>query len=386
MLTTVAVAGYRSLRDLVVPLDSLTVITGPNGAGKSNLYKALRLLASAGSDGAVAALAREGGLASTLWAGPEAGGARGSRPAQGTVRRGPIAVRLGFAGDDLGYAMELGVPGPSETVFSRDPEIKVEAAWSGPFLRPAALLSERRGPSVRLRGHGDGADRWTVFERTLPPWASMLAEVGDPASAAELLALRHTLRNWRFYDHVRTDQDAPARRSTIGTRTPVLSADGSDLAAALQTIREQGHAPRLAQAIDEAFPGSAIAVEDHSGRLELRLTQPGLLRPLEANELSDGTLRYLIWVAALLSERPAQLLVLNEPETSLHPSLLAPLAALIADAAERSQVVVVSHAPALVASLRGSGARVHELQKQSGETVLVGQGLLDAPPWHWPKR
>ncbi len=386
MLTAVAVAGYRSLRDLVVPLESLTVVTGPNGSGKSNLYRALRLLAAAGSDGAVAALAREGGLPSVLWAGPEAGAAGRLGPTQGTVRRGPIAVRLGFAGDQFGYAMDLGIPGPGETMFSRDPEIKVEAAWSGPFLRPASLLSERRGPSVRLRGAPDDSDRWTVFERTLAPWASMLAEVGDPASASELLALRQTLRSWRFYDHVRTDQDAPARRSTVGTRTPVLSADGSDLAAALQTIREQGHAPRLARAIDEAFPGSTIAVEEHGGRLELRLAQPGLLRPLAADELSDGTLRYLIWVAALLSERPAELLVLNEPETSLHPSLLEPLAALIADAAERSQVVVVSHAPALVASLREAGARVHELRKETGETVLAGQGILDAPPWHWPKR
>ncbi|WP_324190128.1 AAA family ATPase [Nocardia farcinica] len=45
MLTTLSVANYRSLRELVVPLGELTVITGTNGAGKSNLYRALRLLA-----------------------------------------------------------------------------------------------------------------------------------------------------------------------------------------------------------------------------------------------------------------------------------------------------------------------------------------------------
>ena len=41
----------------------------------------------------------------------------------------------------------------------------------------------------------------------------------------------------------------------------------------------------------------------------------GLLRPLRGAELSDGTLRYLLWVAALLTPRPPELLVLNEPET-----------------------------------------------------------------------
>jgi predicted ATPase len=214
----------------------------------------------------------------------------------------------------------------------------------------------------------------------------MLTEVGDPATAPELIALRESLRNWRFYDHVRTDRDAPARHGQVSTRTPVLASDGSDLAAALQTIREQGHEPALEAAIDRAFPGGAVSVDDRGGRLELQFHQPGLLRPLDAAELSDGTLRYLIWVAALLSQRPAEFLVLNEPETSLHPSLLEPLADLIVDAASRSQIVVVSHAAALVTALSSHGALVHELQKSQGETVLRGQGALDAPAWHWPKR
>lgn len=382
MLTAVAVEGYRSLRQLVVPLAPITVVTGPNGSGKSSLYRVLRLLAAVGRDGAVAALAREGGLPSTLWAGPEAG-TRGGGPAVGTVRRGPVSLRLGFGSDEFGYAIDFGLPRPDrDSLFSRDPEIKVESVWSGPFLRPSSVLSERRGPSVRLRS--DGA--WVVFGRTLPPWASMLSEIGDPAQAAELLALRASLRGWRFYDHVRTDQGAPSRSSIVGTRTPVLASDGSDLAAALQTIIEQGGGGRLEAAVHSALPGSQVEIEDREGRFAVLLRQPGLLRPLEVEELSDGTLRYLLWVAALLSERPAELLVLNEPETSLHPSLLGRLGGLIASAAARSQLIVVSHSPTLVDTLAAEGALVHELAKQNGETVLQGQGALDAPPWHWPAR
>ncbi len=87
------------------------------------------------------------------------------------------------------------------------------------------------------------------------------------------------------------------------------------------------------------------------GRFEIAMHQHGLLRPLRATELSDGTLRYLLWIAALLTPRPPELLVLNEPETSLHPDLLPALGRLIANAAERSQVLVVTHAPKLIASL-----------------------------------
>jgi predicted ATPase len=71
MLSALAVSGYRSLRDLVIPLDRLNLVTGANGSGKSNLYRALRLLAEIAQGRIIPSLAREGGLQSTLWAGPE---------------------------------------------------------------------------------------------------------------------------------------------------------------------------------------------------------------------------------------------------------------------------------------------------------------------------
>lgn len=383
MLTTLAIEGYRSLRHVVVPLTGLTVITGANGTGKSSVYRSLRLLAEASRNGAIAALAREGGLPSTLWAGPENGTPDGM-PTQGTRRKGPVALRLGFASDEFSYAIDLGLPVPSDrTMFGRDPEIKVESVWSGPVLRPSTLLTERHGPLVRIRG-ADG--EWARHETGLRPYDSMLGQLADPRTAPELLALREQLRSWRFYDHFRTDATAPARTPQVGTRTPVLGADGADLAAALQTARELGPHGALDAAIGRAFPGSAVEITDHDGLFGLELRQPGLLRPLSASELSDGTLRYLLWVAALLSPRPPALLVLNEPETSLHPDLIEPLAGLIASAAENSQVVVVSHAPRLIAALDGLGASRIELLKSLGETSVVGQGPLDEPQWSWPKR
>src|SRR3954452_20805989 len=66
MIHTLAISGYRSLRDLALPLDRLTLVTGANGTGKSSLYRALRLLADASLNSVVASLAREGGLPSTL--------------------------------------------------------------------------------------------------------------------------------------------------------------------------------------------------------------------------------------------------------------------------------------------------------------------------------
>jgi predicted ATPase len=374
VIQTLAVENYRSLRKLVLPLSPLTVVTGANGTGKSSLYRALRLLADASRNGAIAALAREGGITSTLWAGPEQGAKKG-RPVQGTVRTKPIELRLGFGGDEYGYALDLGFPRPGETMFNLDPEFKREALWNGPALRPSMLVADRAGHAVRAR-NADG--EWGSVNIRLTD--SMLSELAEP----EVLLLRDRMRSWRFYDQFRTDRDAPARQSRIGTRTPVLDHDGADLPAALQTIREVGAAASLDEAIADAFPGSRVDIVDSDGRFGLRFHQYGLLRPLDAAELSDGTLRYLLWVAALLTPRPPELLVLNEPETSLHPDLLPPLAHLVTTAATRSQVVVVTHSSVLVGAL--AKASVLTLVKEAGTTVLEGQGLLDQPSWHWPQR
>jgi predicted ATPase len=84
--------------------------------------------------------------------------------------------------------------------------------------------------------------------------------------------------------------------------------------------------------------------------------------------------------------------VLNEPETSLHQELLPPLAGLITDAAQRCQVVVVSHSAVLIEAMRerisepGSDAAVIELVKDDGHTRVVGQRVLDEPFWAWPGR
>ena len=77
--------------------------------------------------------------------------------------------------------------------------------------------------------------------------------------------------------------------------------------------------------------------------------------------------------------------MLNEPETSLHPELIGPLAHLIA-ASSKTQVIVVTHAQPLVTAFGDGPARVLELVKEDGRTLLAGQGILDEPAWHWPSR
>jgi predicted ATPase len=325
LITTIAVANYRSLRDVIVPLRKLNLLTGSNGSGKSNLYRALRLLAETAQGNVIGSLAREGGLDHVLWAGPPTFSKamkRGTMPIEGLRRTGPVRLLLGYSTEQFGYSIDLGMPSSqseSTSAFVRDPEIKREVIWNGQLYRSASIMVDRRGKMLRARS----SRTWDVISGELEPYESMLSELADPERTPDILMVRQEVRSWRFYDQFRTDPLAPARQLHVGTLTPVLSNDGHDLVAALQTINEIGDAGALASAVDDAFPGSILEISQQHGLLALRLRQRGLLRALETAELSDGTLRYLLWIAALLTPRPPSLMVMNEPETSLHPELLA---------------------------------------------------------------
>lgn len=360
-----SVSGYRSIRSIELKLRQVNILTGPNGCGKSNLYNAVFLLAKAARGGLARAIADEGGMSSVLYAGPE--GKRFTRKAP--LRRVILAVTT----DVFEYELQLGLPkcGPPTTVqslFLFDPEVKEESIrFVGSGSRPVTML-ERTGPSASIR---DAEGRMTAYPFALNSSDSVLAQISEPHRYPETSQLREQLRRWRFYHGFRTDAESALRRPRIGVMTSVLDHDGSDLAAALQTIIEIGDADALTEAVAHAFDGARIEILSEDTRFRLRMYTPGVLRPLEATELSDGTLRFLCVTAALLSPRPPDLLALNEPETSLHPDLLEPLARLIARASRNAQLWITTHSPILASAVeRVTGERPIRLRLSEGQTVI----------------
>jgi predicted ATPase len=385
VLHTLAFDNYRSLRSLRIGLGPLNLITGANGTGKSNVYRALQMLSHAVNGELGRALAREGGMPSAFWAGPERSKSfavtRRAKKTEGTVGGAPKRLAIGFMADDFGYELKLGLNSgpPISSAFCLDPEVKEEWIWHGTKRTPRAVMLERRALSAFVR---DASGTRVPYPLQLDLGESILSQLREPHRYPEISSLRERIKRFRFYHHFRVDELSPIRQPQIGTFTPVLSHDGADLAAALQTILEIGDDETLRSAIAEAFDGAQLGIEHESGRFEAVLHMQGMLRPLRAAELSDGTLRFLCLLAALLSPRPPEMLVLNEPEASLHPSLLAPLAGLIAAAAERSQVLVVSHAHGLIDGLVARAEpTLIELAREDGETRVLGQSPLEEPPW-----
>jgi predicted ATPase len=349
MLRELRVSGFRSLRSVQLEIEPLTVILGPNGAGKTNLYSALQLLSSAAAGTLAQSLAQQGGLPSALWAGP---------------RRKQEPVRIEVLADltDFSYELQVGLVPPPQGPFMLDPDVKEER-----LLIEKSVIAERKGA---LGWSRDAEGIRQKFPQPMWGGEAMLSQVIEPQRFPLLAELRARLLAWRFYHSFRTDLEAPARTPQIGVRTSALFHDGRDLAAALMTIREIGDAPALSAAVDRAFPGSTLELDSEDGVFSFGLSMPGLLRPMEARELSDGTLRFLYLLAALLSPRPPPFLALNEPETSLHENMLDALGSLISSAAERGQIFLVTHSEKLAQSL--PTAKVYLVSKSEGATVVNG--------------
>lgn len=356
-LTDVAISNYRSIRQLSIPIHPLSVFVGENGVGKSNLYKSLSLLRDAATGRITRTIAEDGGLKSVCWSGPRKRGEDGR-------------LRLSARFDRLRYSIELGFPGPVEAAFSGEPMIKAESIEMTQGKR-AVQLMERKNSLVSVRGES-GA--WSSHKDAVLPSETALAGFSDGKQCPEIDLIRNAMLGWRFYHDFRTDPASPIRKPCLAITTPSLSADGSDLAAAmatLYTIRED--ASDIQEAIQDAFPGAELRAWEESGLCEFDLQLADMPRPFRAHELSDGTLKYICLLAVFMGYRLPPFIALNEPETSLHPSLLAPLARLIAKASRRADIWIVTHSEHLMDALRSeSSVPLRRVIKPKGATTIEG--------------
>jgi predicted ATPase len=368
-LTAISIQGYRSIQRLHFDIDACSIFIGANGVGKTNLYKALGLLRAAADGNLTRAIAQEGGIESVLWAGKRYG-------------KQPVRMTLEAQFEELQYEVEIGLPfsypirvplaerKTAEAAFKIEPLVKEERLTARVGQRKVVMM-ERKGPMVALR-NDEGVRE--VHKDAVLSSETALAAFRDASRYPEIEAVRRELLEWRLYHDFRTDDASPIRQPCHAITTPTLSSDGHDLAAVLATlflIRED--TVDLAAAIDDAFPGARLHAEDEGSWCKLEMQFPDMPRPFGAHELSDGTLKYLCLLGALMGYRLPSLIALNEPEASLHPALLPPLARLIAQAAQRTRIWIVTHSEALAAALyEETGKKARRVIKEDGATNIEG--------------
>lgn len=358
------VTGYRRLRAVEFNLRPLNVLIGANGIGKTSILQAFDLLAASANGDLENAIAESGGMQSLLTADGKAS---------------DLIFEVQLPQDHtpaLDYQLILSMQGYGYAISHE------QLAERGGLASPK-LVKYIDSHGAQIRYHYDG----NLVE---PNWEyksleSALNQV--PKMYREAEAFRHRLADVSEIYHILD----VSRRAPVRMPQPIGPADtpgknGEDLLACLHTIRE------TARERFESIEDSLRAVFPTFKRLEFPAPANGLLtlgwrdedftRPIYANELSEGTLRFLWLITLLQSPGLPRITLIDEPEVSLHPDMLRLLADLMREASARTQLIVATHSDRFVRFLEAGELLVCDRDEAGGMTVSWADAPeLDIAAW-----
>jgi predicted ATPase len=342
-------------------LQPLNVLIGPNGSGKSNLIEALELLRALPTDFA-AAIRDGGGATEWLWK-----GANGSSAVTIDVELGDCAITH----RPLRYRVEFAAVQSRVEVL--DEAVEEARPVSG---KPDVLFYYRfqRGrPAISVRDGGSHEKRSSrkLQRDALIPDQSVLAQRKDPDLYPEVTWLGRqfggiqTFRDWSF------GRNAPLRQlQGVGLPDDYLLPDASNLALVLNQI-EHRDSRRFNELLKRFFPRFERMSTRVSGiAVQFYLHEPGFSAPIPGTRLSDGTIRFVALLAALLAPSPPPLLCIEEPELGLHPDAVSLIADLLIETSDRTQIIVTTHSDTLVSALTAQPDAVVACERPGAGTIL----------------
>jgi predicted ATPase len=273
------------------------------------------------------------------------------------------------------YWIEAGMRPPSASAgFPLEPQVKAEELSVETGSRPVTMM-KRDGPGISVRGE---SGRMQAHPENALTSETAVALLGDAGHFPEIGTFRRAVDAWRFYHGFRTDRGSPLRVPCLAVTSPMLDEDGANIAAVFATlVHTREDTAELDRVLAAALGGARLVVPEPQETADFGLMLPEFPnRVFQPRELSDGQIRFLGLAAALMSYRLPPLIALNEPEASLHPDMLVPLADMIAEAAKTSQIWIVTHSERLAEAVRERcGARPRRVIREDGSTWIDGMRL-----------
>jgi predicted ATPase len=348
-ITQIRVQGLRTLADVTLDLDGLTVLIGDNGSGKSSLIEACEILRRAAGENFADELQQIHGGAAALFR-------FGATQLKLSVRVQVQASTLeySFAIREGGHVDSewLGIVYPSD--YDDDP------SWS----EEAKVLLKRDGESFSFfmeENEGTSSDRsidsrqlaLTSFGKFAPH--SAMAGMIDALRSIDVQLSFDTTARWA--QRTRGAQ-SPLRGSTTIEPAETLSRFGNNLASAFNSLRNDFSDAHWKETMDYVRLGLGQDVESINTRADpgggviaLRLKYAGLDAQVPAFSLSDGMLAYLCFVALYRLNTKKSLIAFDEPETHLHPELLMRVLGFFEEMAKERPVLLTTHSDRLLDGL-----------------------------------
>ena len=362
MLTRIAIKNFRSLRDVELDMQGLTVLIGPNGGGKSNLLDVFALMAEAAKGGLNEGILRRGGGGALLY----------------RSRRGGLAFEFEFASGefestigDIHYSLEVLPLSDLPIVNVRSEKVYSIGGDTLDSETPPLTLVHREYEKLTFLNDFTGAKEDKRIDRV---GELAISQIKDRTSYPIPYELLSELENWTLYRPIRVDSGAAARAPQMIRHGLRLLPDGSNLSSVLYSIKDQHLVlwTEICEILGLAYPGFRALTfppEGGDGKIVLRWAEDPHSDSFSATLLSDGTLRFLSLLAILKSPNPPPLICIEEPEIGLHPDWIKIVAELLESAATRTQIIVATHSPELVSHVQPEHVVV--VEKENGQSTFA---------------
>lgn len=369
-LLELRVRDFRSLVDINVPLRSLNVMIGPNGAGKTTLLETIQLLQRGSQQQLDEFIVEHGGIDALINRGNG-----GRRPNRTAIELLVDVANPQRSAEPMVYTVEL-------LSLQRSPAKGMERLeWQ--ILRDPPPLRYIDAQGERVRYFDPETKHLLEPDWQLRANELALAQMPKNKLFQEPETFRDLLASAVYQSFLDVSPRSPVRLPQALTTTMRPGPNGEGLYSALFNLRSKAGDTyeRILALLQQAFPGFERIEFDvvGAGQVTLMWLERSSRQPLYPNQLSEGTLRFLWLVTSLLSPAIPPLLMLDEPEVSLHPELLMLLAAVLQDAAATSQVLVATHSPDLIRWLRPEQVLVAD--KTEGASSFTWADTLRLDEW-----
>ncbi len=376
-LFSLTVKNFLSLRSVEVELQELSVLVGPNGAGKSNLLKVIQFLGDTARNDLGPAIQKFGGYSRLVF--------------RSEAEKQP-RISLGITGKFTANSSE-NAPDEYTLSFSQQRITPMNAANA---LFPNHVVSQRKEEFVFKRTAGRGR-RITVsgnkarIERVLAnasesdktqiPLAntstalSTLPRLGKDGGNEQINKLAELLTTFRVFEVDAAKARTPSSYDT--GRSPYLESDASNLASFLRWLHEK-HSETF-ELLQEDLRTIAPSVEEirflrvggtDENAVAIQLKERGLRGLTNLSEASFGTIRAMALLAMLHDPNPPKLTCVEEIDHGLHPHALDRIVERMRSASRRTQLLVVTHSPALANRLEPHEIIVCERDFETGASLI----------------
>lgn len=306
-----SIKGFKSLQNVELELGRLNVLIGPNGAGKSNLVSYFRMLIEMLGGRLQVWVAKRGGANRLL--------------TFGANRTSELTTRIHF--DDMFYEICLEPTDEDRLIFTEE------------------RFSDHASRRSYSHGMVTGKEEAQIHSNLL---------LNTPRPVGRII--HHSMSNWRVYHFHDTGETAPAKFTGSLHVHRYLRPDGSNLAAYLywlkhfhaNTYNQILNTVRLAVPFLADFELEPNKISADESTIQFMWLQNDSDYPFLASQLSDGSLRFICLVTALLQPDPPSTIIFDEPELGLHPYAIHLLGALLRSASQRMQVIVATQSPLLL--------------------------------------